>query len=276
MSTRVRATLLFAILLAAAAIVLLAFPPVLQDESYHQFADQRTIWSIPNFWNVVSNVALLAAGLWGIRALGSRDSFREPWEPKCYGVLLTGVVLAAFGSAYYHWQPNDRTLVWDRLPMTVLFVSLFDATLGERVDSRLGRLLLASAAPRRGRALHRLLASHWRLAALRHRAVLPGDRHPGDAAAVRAALLAFGRRLGDGWILRAGEDRGTAGPADRRRYRHGRPSVEARSCRRCDLRLLRVRRSPPRYLKYFWYHRMERSIQSMTCFGSRTPWPSRG
>jgi hypothetical protein len=29
-------------------------PPIAQDQSYHDFADQRTILGIPHFWHVVS------------------------------------------------------------------------------------------------------------------------------------------------------------------------------------------------------------------------------
>ena len=46
---------------------LLLLPPISQDQSYHQFADQRTLLGVPNFWNVVSNlpfIAIGAAGLW--------------------------------------------------------------------------------------------------------------------------------------------------------------------------------------------------------------------
>jgi hypothetical protein len=32
-----------------------------QDQSYHRFANQRTLLVIPNFWNVVSNVLFIAA-----------------------------------------------------------------------------------------------------------------------------------------------------------------------------------------------------------------------
>ena len=32
---------------------LLLLPPIAQDQGYHQFADQRTLLGIPNFWNVV-------------------------------------------------------------------------------------------------------------------------------------------------------------------------------------------------------------------------------
>ena len=39
--------------MAASLGEMLLLPPMTQDESYHQFADQRTILGIPNFWNVV-------------------------------------------------------------------------------------------------------------------------------------------------------------------------------------------------------------------------------
>ena len=50
--------------------------------------------------------------------------------------LLTG-----FGSAYYHLEPNNPTLVWDRLPMTIGFMSLFALIFAERIDDGLGRKL---------------------------------------------------------------------------------------------------------------------------------------
>src|SRR6202030_1202754 len=53
-------------LLAVSLGGLVLLPPIPQDQSYHQFADQRTIFGIPNFWNVVSNLPFLAAGAAGV------------------------------------------------------------------------------------------------------------------------------------------------------------------------------------------------------------------
>jgi hypothetical protein len=142
MSSRLRAIALFGILAGAAAYVMLALPPVLQDESYHQFADRRTIGGIPNFWNVISNLAFVAAWFYGIGALRRKAAFTKDWERAAYGVFLAGVLLTAFGSAWYHLHPNSGTLLWDRLPMTLAFLSLFSATIGERIDCRLGRVML--------------------------------------------------------------------------------------------------------------------------------------
>ena len=43
-------------------IALLPLPPFLQDQSHHQFADQRELFGIPNFWNVASNLPFIAVG----------------------------------------------------------------------------------------------------------------------------------------------------------------------------------------------------------------------
>jgi hypothetical protein len=132
--------------------------PIVQDPRYHDFADQRTIWGIANFWNVVSNAVFLVAAAIGTRALRSSSAFSQPWERTAYAVLLAGTILVAIGSAYYHFAPNSRTLFWDRLPMTIVFMSLFATTIGERIDMQTGRrsllpLLLIGA----------LSVIHWRL-----------------------------------------------------------------------------------------------------------------
>lgn len=140
-----RAWLLFAIT-AVAVSVLVAEGPIAQAESYHEFADQRTILGIPNLWNVVSNLPFLAVGLYGLHLLGrghSRGSlsFLRP----AYAAFFVGVALVAVGSAYYHIHPSNATLVWDRLPMTMAFAAFLVAILGEHVNASCVRLALVPA-----------------------------------------------------------------------------------------------------------------------------------
>jgi len=98
-----------------AFLIVLGFvSPITQPESYHAFADHRRLLGIPNFWNVISNLPFVVAGLFGLRTfrdLGSR-------------LLFAGIFLTTFGSAYYHWAPDTARLLWDRVPMTVAFMSL--------------------------------------------------------------------------------------------------------------------------------------------------------
>ncbi len=128
-----------------AMVFLLLYGPMAQNEvlpDYHNFADQRTLWGVPNFWNVVSNLPFLLAAIWGLRSVGSRTAFVEKWERTAYWILLIAVALIAVGSSYYHAWPDDATLFWDRVPMAVMFMALLATTIGERISPRGGRLLL--------------------------------------------------------------------------------------------------------------------------------------
>src|SRR5215813_8666396 len=118
--------LAFSGLTAVSLAGLLLLPPIPQDQSYHQFADQRTIFGIPNFWNVVSNFPFLAIGAMGLQR------FREDLASV---VFFLGVFLTGIGSSYYHWNPNDNTLFWDRLPMTLSFAAILALVVKERVNA---------------------------------------------------------------------------------------------------------------------------------------------
>lgn len=125
--------------IAAAALV----QPIPQDLRYHMFADTRMLLSIPNFWNVVSNVPFVFAGAAGLLFAGSglRDGL-SPWLRPAYVVFFAGVLMTAFGSVWYHLAPDNRTLVWDRLPMTLAFMGLFTIIIGEHVSAPRARKLL--------------------------------------------------------------------------------------------------------------------------------------
>jgi hypothetical protein len=119
-----------------AAVVMPAMP---QPLTYHAFADCRTLWSIPNFFNVLSNLPFLVAGLMGLAILwrGGGD-FVDAREQVPYLVFLLGALLTGLGSAWYHLAPDNGRLVWDRLPMTLGFAGLVSAALAERVSPRAG------------------------------------------------------------------------------------------------------------------------------------------
>lgn len=139
--------LILAALAFAALAVLASRPPFPQSLEYHNFADDRTFLCVPNLLNVVSNLPFLfvgVSGLWFVlhRRTGSGTAFLDPSERWPFVLFFLGVGLTAFGSSYYHLQPNNARLLWDRLPMAVAFVSLFAAVLGERIDVKLGVHLL--------------------------------------------------------------------------------------------------------------------------------------
>ncbi|MFH2002656.1 MAG: ceramidase domain-containing protein, partial [Planctomycetota bacterium] len=135
--------LVISIALSASMIVFL-FPAIPQDQKYHQFADQRTLLGIPNFWNVISNLPFVIAGLIGLVPLLKKASLTLArglyWA---YVLFFAGTLLVGFGSGFYHLDPSDTSLVWDRLPMTVAFMSFFAVIIGERISVPAARRLLS-------------------------------------------------------------------------------------------------------------------------------------
>lgn len=139
---------LFLLITLAAVIATFAHSPVVQNLAYNHFADTRSFLGIPYFLDVVSNIPYLIIGLAGLDFLRRKSdprfkaAFADPSEAWHYRVFFLGVALISFGSAYYHLVPGDNRLVWDRLPMTITFMSWLSATIGERINRSAGLRLL--------------------------------------------------------------------------------------------------------------------------------------
>ena len=125
--------LIFLSLMGASLAALLLLPPILQDQGYHHFADGRALFGIPNVWNVVSNLPFVVIGAVGLAQC--RDDAASV-------VIFFGILLTGLGSSYYHWSPDDRTLFWDRLPMTLAFMAILANVVAERVNAKAGVILL--------------------------------------------------------------------------------------------------------------------------------------
>ena len=138
MTQGARAVVLLAVVAAAVAAVRF-LAPIPQDPAYHRFVDTRSIWGVPNGWNVLSNLPFLVVGLYGFYrvltapAATGTAPFVESRERWPYALFFAGVALTGVGSAYYHWAPDTARLFWDRLPMTVAFMALLAAIVTERV-----------------------------------------------------------------------------------------------------------------------------------------------
>lgn len=133
---------LLALAAAAAAVAVMALvPPIAQSPGYHDFADRRTLLGVPNALDVLSNASFAAVGLLGLAVLRRHaravDGHARPWR-----VLFWGVVAVALGSGWYHLDPTNETLVWDRLPMAVSFMAMLAALASERLGADVGRRLL--------------------------------------------------------------------------------------------------------------------------------------
>ena len=60
------------IILAVLALIgMFMISPIEQDRAYHNFSDNRAVFGIPNFWNVISNLPFLIVGCLGMYKLRS-------------------------------------------------------------------------------------------------------------------------------------------------------------------------------------------------------------
>jgi Ceramidase len=121
---------LFALAALLIALALLAAGPIGLPDGYHQFADRSTWLGIPHALDVLTNLPFLFAGLWGLARL------RGVAGHAAWRVFFAAVALTAFGSACYHWAPDDFTLLFDRLPIAWACAAFCCAFVAERIDAR--------------------------------------------------------------------------------------------------------------------------------------------
>ena len=143
MTTRTWTLLAFTALSIAAAFLLPAMP---QPTEYHDFADQRALFGVANFLDVLSNAGFLFVGIAGlVVVLRPGTLFEHNSERWPYAIFFVGLVLTALGSGYYHLLPDNERLFWDRLPMTIAFMSLIAVQIVDRISVRAcPRLLLST------------------------------------------------------------------------------------------------------------------------------------
>ncbi|VAW44075.1 Expressed protein precursor [hydrothermal vent metagenome] len=138
MKTKIVLSLIILVIIAVVVWV----KPIPQDLNYHLFADALSQWGIANFWNVLSNLPFVVFGLLGLWSLLKGQLQINTDFKAFYWVFFVGIVFVGLGSSWYHLNPNNHTLVWDRLPMTVAFMAFFTVILAEHVNELLGKRLL--------------------------------------------------------------------------------------------------------------------------------------
>lgn len=124
-------------------VALLIHGAIPQSLSYHAFVDGRTIWAIPNFFDVMSNITFMLVGLLGLYKTAVNHTLKlVAGNSMAYRVFFLGIALVGAGSGYYHLNPGNETLVWDRIPMTIAFMALLSIIMGEFISPRTGSILL--------------------------------------------------------------------------------------------------------------------------------------
>src|SRR5262245_57475510 len=112
------ATLFF--LTAALCVAVWAQGPLEQDQAFHDFAETEA-FGLAHFGNVVANAAYLLVGMLAWRRI--EPVAVPPATKAALRAWALGFILVAAGSAWYHADPSDDTLAWDRAAMTVVFAA---------------------------------------------------------------------------------------------------------------------------------------------------------
>ncbi len=128
------------IIAVLANIAMFFIDPITQNQDYHNFADDKCLLSINNFCNVLSNLPFVIFGIYGLFLVNKL--MKNEVLIYNYYTFFIGIFLTGFGSAYYHYNPNDTTLIWDRLPMTISFMSFFTIVIGTFIDENFAKKTL--------------------------------------------------------------------------------------------------------------------------------------
>jgi len=113
-------------------VILALHGRIAQPAHYHDFADQSVASGIPHAADVLSNVGFALVAIWGWLTLRPRRAsaqLRGGWPG--YRLFLIGLLLTAFGSAFYHLAPDNFSLIWDRLPIAVVCAGLLAGVRGD-------------------------------------------------------------------------------------------------------------------------------------------------
>lgn len=94
------------------------------SEHYHDFVDERTFFGIHRFLDTFSNIGFLWIGILFVKEMLLQD------EKDSNLIWVTiGTILVCFGSGYYHLMPEDSRLLWDRLPISIVFAGVLSYSL---------------------------------------------------------------------------------------------------------------------------------------------------
>ena len=122
---------------------------IAQPANYHDFADHSAVSGIPHAADVLSNLGFALVAIWGwltLRPRRASEQLLAGWPG--YRLFLIGLLLTAFGSAFYHLAPDNISLIWDRLPIALVCAGLIAGVRGDIKGSNSGldAIVLALAA----------------------------------------------------------------------------------------------------------------------------------
>lgn len=119
---RFHVTLCIALWVLAAAAIGFAFNgPIAVPPEYYAFVDNRVWCGVPNAGDVFTNAPFAVVGLWGVWRIHAKrhDIQRKPGMYPGLLLFFVFVFLVAFGSAQFHLDPGEDTVMLDRAPISL-------------------------------------------------------------------------------------------------------------------------------------------------------------
>lgn len=115
--------IIFSISLVLVSLVFFIHP-LHQDLHYHNFAEQRHIGMIPHWGDVLTNLSFAIVGI--LLLLNYRNN-REYYNGQklIFYYFCFSCIALCLGSGYYHWNPNNFGLLFDRATMLIGFCLIF-------------------------------------------------------------------------------------------------------------------------------------------------------
>ncbi|HEY5236730.1 MAG TPA: hypothetical protein VIJ14_11175 [Rhabdochlamydiaceae bacterium] len=122
---------IFIALALFSVIFVLSCSPIYDGPDVNVYADQRSFLGIPNFFLVAPGVLFLFFGLMGLWKLGHQKKtfLRAVWM-----IFFLAAIGISLGSSYYHLDPSEQRLFWDRLSISTAFMALLAGVVTERIS----------------------------------------------------------------------------------------------------------------------------------------------
>lgn len=87
-------------------------------KGYHNFADKRRLAGLPNALNVLSNLFIIIPVIYLLKHKTENNTENNTNN----NLLIIHITLLSLASAYYHYNPTDKSIFWDIIMIATLSI----------------------------------------------------------------------------------------------------------------------------------------------------------
>ncbi len=112
-------------------VFFLSIAPIYDRPDANVYADQRMFFGIPNFFLALPGLIFIILGSLGFWKLWPQ---RKTFLRAVWMIFFIASIGIGLGSGYYHLDPSDQRLFWDRLSISTAFMALLAGVISERIS----------------------------------------------------------------------------------------------------------------------------------------------